>query len=159
MLDETTDISVLKQMSVYCRILVNGELRSNFLTITELFNGKADTIMKALKEFLSSVNDDMRQFTALGSDGANVIIGKHNGVSAKLKLENPALISIHCIANRLALTAKGSFAHIPYLKKYKIMSCLYNFFENSSLRTAGLKEIQRVLEEPSLKLKEAKHVR
>ena len=134
LLDETTDISVSKQMIAYCHILVNGELQSNFLIIMELIDGKADTIVKALKEFLSSKDVDVQQITSLGSDGASVMIGKKNGVSAKLKHDNPSLINIHCIAHRLTLAAKDSFADIPYLKKNEgVMSCLYKFCQNSSL--------------------------
>ena len=40
------------------------------------------------------------------ADGASVMIGKHNGVSAKLKLIDPVLIHIHCIAHRLTLATR-----------------------------------------------------
>ena len=95
-----------------------------------------------------------------GSDGANVITGKRNGVAKKLKDLNPKLTDIHCICHRLALASKDAFNEIPYLKKYEeTLAALFKFYHNSSVRAAALKEIQRVLEDPELKLKEAKHVR
>ena len=40
--DESTDISVLKQLVMYGRCVVDGELKSHFLGMRDLFNGTAD---------------------------------------------------------------------------------------------------------------------
>ena len=37
------------------------------------------------------------------SDGASVILGRNNGVAAKLANKNPYLFVSHCIVHRLAL--------------------------------------------------------
>ena len=42
--DESTDISVLKQLVIYGRCAVDGELRSHFLRMRDLFNGTAEII-------------------------------------------------------------------------------------------------------------------
>ena len=42
--DESTDISVLKQLVIFGRRAVDGELRSHFLGMRDLFNGTAEII-------------------------------------------------------------------------------------------------------------------
>ena len=44
MIDENTDITILKQLIVYCRILDGGKLASHFLTVRELSDGTVNTI-------------------------------------------------------------------------------------------------------------------
>ena len=48
LVDETTDVSILKQLIIYGRYLVEGEVHSRFLGIVELPDGKAITITDAI---------------------------------------------------------------------------------------------------------------
>ena len=49
---------------------------------------------------------------------------------------------------------------VTYLKRFKgVLDQLYRFYENSAVRFAGLKSIQEVLNDPCLKLTQAKDVR
>ena len=61
------------------------------------------TITDNIKEELVKSGLDIQNFLGLASDGALVMVGKNNGVSALLKQENPRLINVHCICHRLAL--------------------------------------------------------
>ena len=102
--------------------------------------------------------------SGFGSDGASVMVGRRSGVATRLKETNPSLTVsfVHCICHWLALASKDAFynSEIPYLKKYEeILTSLFKFYHNTSVRAAGLREIQHVCEDPQLKLKEAKHVR
>ena len=96
----------------------------------------------------------------LGSDGASVMLGVRGGVSKLLKDEAPFLVANHCIAHRLALACGQSSNEITYLKRFEsILDQLYRFYENLAVRTAGLRSIQEVLDDPLLKLTQAKDVR
>ena len=44
-----------------------------------------------------------KQLVGFGSDGAPVMTGRLNGVAKQLQDKFPAIISVHCIAHRLAL--------------------------------------------------------
>ena len=69
------------------------------------------------------------------------------------------MISIHCVAHRLALAAAQASRSILYLQKFKnAIHNLYLFYHNSSVRMSGLHAIQGVLD-PEITLKEAKDVR
>lgn len=48
MVDETTDISILKQLVLYGRAVVDGKPKPCFLKIVDLEDGKALTIMNAI---------------------------------------------------------------------------------------------------------------
>ena len=63
------------------------------------------------------------------------------------------------MAHRLALATSQAADQIHYIKRFNsILGQLYRFYEFSAVRTAGLKEIQDVLNDPRLKLTEAKDV-
>ena len=97
--DETTDISVLKQMVVYGKYLTDsGGTRTVFLKITDLFDGKAETIERALLQLCEATEISIRKVMGFGIDGAAVMIGNGTGVSTRLRAHNPYMISIHCVA-------------------------------------------------------------
>ena len=154
--DETTDVSITKQLIVYCRYVVEGEVKTSFLRIVELPNGLAVTISEKIIQICSELQLDVNKFCGLGSDGASVMLGVHGGVSALLKQHVPFLVSNHCIAHRLALACGQAANEIAYLKRFKdLLDQLYRYYEKSPVRMAGLKTIN----DPQLKLTQAKDVR
>ena len=161
LIDETTDVSVVKQMIVYGRYLSAGEATTKFLGVVELFDGTATTIADALLQFCEKLElDTRRKLVGLGSDGKSVMLGRRGGVSALMEEKVPYLIANHCVAHRLALPCGLAADEIRYLKKFKsILDQLYRFYQNSAIRMAGLKAIQEVINDPQLKLTQAKDVR
>ncbi|XP_060580037.1 zinc finger protein 862-like [Ruditapes philippinarum] len=160
MVDETTDVAVLSEMIVYIRFLKDGCSQTEYLSIVPLKDGKADTITTAILELLSSCNLPLQQMCAFGSDGAAVMVGKKTGVAVQLRQRVPHLISNHCVAHRLALAVAQAVKGVPYLPRFKdILGDLHRFYDHSPVRTSGLKDIQKLLNEPVLKLVEAKDVR
>lgn len=158
--DESTDIAVTKQLVVYIRYIKNGKACTRFLKIKGLADGKAVTIEKALIEICTKANISVEKIAAFGSDGASVMVGRHEGVAARLKGHVSHIISIHCAAHRLALATAHASEAVTYIKKYSTMlKTIYAFYHRSPVRTASLHEIQQVLGDPSIKFKEPKHVR
>ena len=157
MIDETTDVAILKEMVVYVRYLSSeGKPCTQFLTITELPNGTAETVEKYLLRYLESKTIPLSCMVGFGSDGAAVMTGRHNGVAARLKNRQPLLTSIHCIAHRLALAAVQSGESVKYISDtFKpTLRQLFYFYENSPVRMSGLKAIEQLLHIPQLKLKQ-----
>lgn len=65
-----------------------------------------------------------------------------------------------CVAHQFALACSQAANEIPYLKKFKcLLDQLYRFYQNSSVRTVGLKAVQEVLSDPHLKFTQAIDVR
>ncbi|CAG2186740.1 unnamed protein product [Mytilus edulis] len=160
MVDETTDVAVKKELILYVRFLKNGKSSTHFLKMIELFDGKAATIKSAIVQTLEEIDVPLEKMCALGSDGASVMLGRKGGVAALLKESVPTLIANHCVAHRLALASSQAAAAVPYLKKFKaIVEQLYRFYQYSAVRMAALHHIQEILQEPVIKITEAKDVR
>ena len=73
--DETTDVTITKQLIVYCRYIVEGKVKTGFLHIAELPNGLAVTISEKILQICSELQLDLNKFCGLGSDGASVMLG------------------------------------------------------------------------------------
>ena len=96
----------------------------------------------------------------LGSDGASVMTGTGEGVTGHLKRANPHLVNIHCIAHRFNLCTSQAARDINILEDFqKILSDLFYYFKYSALRTDKLKQVQKILEAPELKIKEVHGIR
>ena len=161
MADETTDVAVIKEVIVYARYLnSNREIQTAFIGMVEVKEGTASAIMAALEKVCNNCGVNLKKLVAFGSDGASVMIGRHRGVTALLKAEVPWLLANHCVAHRLALAAAQAADEIPSVRKFQaILGQMYRFYSYSGVRMAGLKDIQDFLNNPRLKLTQAKDVR
>ena len=89
--------------------------------------------------------------SSFGSDGASVMTGRHAGVATLLHSKNSQMIAVHCI-----LGHRTSLKHVSYIKKMKdYLFALWNYFHHSSVRSAGLKQVQELMQIPELKLVKA----
>lgn len=62
---------------------------------------------------------------------------------------DPSAIGVHCAAHRLNLASSQAGNCIP--KKFNdILRQVYDFFDNSAVRTAGLDAIQALINESGL---------
>ena len=149
MADETTDIAITKELILYARYIVPSAIpqhsvRSIFLQVSELSDGKADTITTAILELLTSLDLSINKVMGFGSDGASVMVGRRAGVATLLKGKNPQIVAIHCVAHRLALAVAQAGDAVPYIKRFKVLlHNLFSFYDNSPVRTAGLRSIQK----------------
>ena len=133
---------------------VGKEVRTTFVDIQDIVDGTASTIVQANHSFMAKRSLD------IATDGASVMVGCHNGAATQLKQCCPSLASIHCVNYRLALAASHAADHIPYLQHFKThLRNLFSFYQNSPVRMSGLHAIQSLLDDPAIKLKEAKDVK
>ena len=97
----------------------------------------------------------LSRLAGFGSDGASVTTGKHSGVATRIKNKQPFLTCIHCVAHRLALAASQAGEKVKFIRDtFKpTLQQLFYFYENSSVRSSGLKALQELLETHELKLK------
>ena len=80
--DESTDISVTKELILYARIIAEEIVSTHFLKLIHIPYGKAETIENVLISFLDEKKFPISSITAFGSDGANVMVGHVSGVAA-----------------------------------------------------------------------------
>lgn len=171
--DETTDCSVKEQMVVRARYVKEGLISVKFLKIIEplattdgeelviTLSGK--NIAQNVIDFIDSKHLRYEKLRALGTDGASVMTGRMNGAVQLIinkQLESQAeldfkcqAVGCHCAAHKLNLAATQAGDSIPYVKKFKkIIRQLYDFYNNSAVRTAGLVTVQKLLDQPELKV-------
>lgn len=56
-------------------------------------------------------------------------------------------VGVHCAAHKLNLAACQAAESVPHISKFKeLLQQLYNFYASSSVRTAGLSAVQKILE-------------
>ncbi|CAG8695454.1 22249_t:CDS:2, partial [Gigaspora rosea] len=136
MIDESTDITTTKNLDIYISYITKeGILKTRFLCIVPL--------------------------TAFASDGASVMLGKNEGVAAKLsRICTYPLIVNHCVAHKLALACKDAKKEIRFYGKVEyLVKRIYNYFKNSCSRIQQLQEIQNILDDPTLKIKKLYEIR
>ena len=139
MADESTDISVTKNLILYIQYL-NPDQRSVTRYI-KLLSLKAKLVGWA-------------------SDGCEVMLGIHTGVQARLKADVPYLTNIHCVAHREALAARQAAEKVPYLQKVEgVLKAAYSYFSRSTLRQGRLSEVQKLLDTSEIRLKGPHEIR
>ena len=167
MFDETTDCTTTEQMAIHGRFIHanSGELMSHYLKIVDVMQPdnietesdtatsstisvNAETIALRVCQFMDDTKLDKEKFRGIGTDGASTMMGCHNGVVARLKAVTPSAIGVHCAAHRLNLASVQTGDSIPYIKRFNsIVRQLYDYFQNSAVRMAGLRAIQTLIHE------------
>ncbi|XP_070562438.1 zinc finger protein 862-like [Ptychodera flava] len=166
MLDETTDVSVEEQLTLNCRFLdESGQLSVKFLKIIQPLNSKsndepnhlptvslnAETIARHVTSYFAEYGLNFDNLVGIGTDGAAVMTGKHNGVVKRLQQVATSAIGIHCCAHRLQLASTQAASSVPFVKKFTtIVRQLYDYFNNSAVRMAGLHAVQTALDQSVL---------
>ena len=88
----------------------------------------------------------MKKIRGIGTDGASTMLESRNGVVAQLDRIRPSAIGVHCAAHTLNLASSQASDAVPYVKKFNtIIRQLFDFYDNSAVRTAGLDEVQSLL--------------
>ena len=157
MVDESTDASILKQLVIYGKVVVEGKLKTRYLRIIDIEDGKATTIVEAITSYLHYSRLDFHHLSSFGSDGASVMTGCHAGVATLLCSLNSEMISVHCICHRLALASGQASNQVKYIKQMKDhLLALRKYFHFSPVCSVQLKSIQSIMN--SLELKNVKAV-
>ena len=148
-IDESTDVAVYKKLVIYARVVINGQPFIHFVHDVNIIDGKAETIVKALEDIFTEKGLEMSKITSLASDGASVMVGRKNGVGARLRSKYvPYLVQVHCIAHRLALAAANACKKVSSFDQFQCtLKQVYRFYTNSPVRYNSLRELQQVLED------------
>ena len=155
MLDESTDVTVDKRLSICVRYVKDGESVTKMLCNVPVDDGRAHTIVNTVVQEFQRVDLDLANCTSLATDGAAVMMGKHTGVGKQMVSKySPFCTQIHCMAHRINLACTDAIKKNEYMLKFRDkFNSLYYFVNASSLRTLALKKIQKLLEEPEISVK------
>ena len=148
LVDDVMDISVAEQMITFISyVSADAKPAVDFLCtkdILEKFTSpNSEAIFRTITDSLTQFNLEISKCMSIVTDGAAVMVGKNNGVAAKLKTVNKKLVSIHCICHRLALACNDSNEQTSYINTVElVLRQLWQYFENSAKRSAVLFKAQ-----------------
>ena len=95
-----------------------------------------------LLEYLERAGLDMTKLRGIGADGAATMRGCGTCVVVRLKQITPSAIGVHCAAHRLNLASSQAADKVQYVKKFQnILRQLFDYYDNSSVRSAGIQAI------------------
>lgn len=157
LIDEATDIATLSQLLCFIQyVTLSGCPEVQFLAIRNLLDEfdlcNAEAIVETVLKVFEESDLDVSELSGLATDGASVMLGKNNGVAAKLKERNPKLINIHCICHKLALACVDTVSELTYIKLIETtLRQLWQWLENLPKRMAAFLKVQ-------VNLKRAKNV-
>ena len=153
MADECTDVTTIEELSIFCRWIEDGVPVEHFIEIVPMKKADAESIHAALVECLRGKNMHLYRIVGMGFDGAATFSGSRTGVQSRLREQSPHAIFVHCHCHRLQLAcvqAANATAGIKHV--YITLTTLWKFFHYSPKRAQSLKEVQKVLDLPELKI-------
>lgn len=161
MADNVTDIEVKEQNIIFIQYVENANVQIHFLAVKDLMEDAAwqntQTITDNIKGGLAKNDLQVQKFLSLASDGASVMVGKNNGISALLKRENPRPVDVQCICHRLALACGDSNNEVEYMLTIEhLLVRLYKWLENSCKKMAAYFKMQLRLRDMQLPADESK---
>ena len=153
MADECVDVANIEELSVYCRWVEIGVPVEHFMEILPLKKTNAQSIYSVLLDWLKKKDLQCSKLIGMGFDGAATFAGKKSGVQARLKKHAPHSVFVHCHCHKLQLACVQSANNTEGIKHvYTTLNTLWKFFHYSPKRCQNLKEIQKVLDIPDLKI-------
>ena len=93
-------------------------------------------------------------YSNLGTDGANVMLGRQNSFFSKLQAEQPSLIAIHCNCHIAALIANASCKVLPDNLE-ELTTDVFYYFQKSPKRVREWEQFQAFVEAKPHKLLKA----
>lgn len=107
-IDESTDLSTQKVLCIMVRFFLHKtrQVVTTFYRIIKVIECDAKSVHEAIINKLKKDGLKIENMIGVGVDGANVMVGKHNSVTAILKRELPDLIIVKCVSHSLHLCAE-----------------------------------------------------
>lgn len=93
---------------------------STFLALAELPASDSESIVQCLRNVLEVFHLDVKKLIGIGTDNANVMVGRNKSVYAELKKENPSLILIRCVCHSVQLAINHAYATLPRNLKFVV---------------------------------------
>ena len=151
MADECTDVTTIEELTICCHWVESGVPEEHFIEILPLKKANAESIYSALVEYCREKNIQLGRLIGMGFDRAATFSGDKTGVQRKLRELSPHALFVHCRCHVLQQASVQAANATPSVKHTTLMM-LWKFFHYSPKRAESLKEIQKVLDLPELKI-------
>ena len=161
--DDAMDVSVVEQFIGFVQFYDSGQqnVEVKFLFAEDALENSDSANSQALYDIVIKQFESigLRKLTGLCTDGASVMVGKREGLAAKLRRDCPDMINLHCVCHKLALACADADQELKYVDHMAtIIRQLWQSMENSSKRTKAYMKTQMRLHEFGLNRKTKKKV-
>ena len=114
--------------------------RTEFLCAVQLVDKSAEGMYRLICAVLSAMELPLSKMVALCTDGDSSLIGKHNGLGAKLRGDVAFLLSVHCAAHKTALALADTAKVVEPLGMLDlVLKDVHNLFGKSAKRQLAWK--------------------
>ncbi|KAL4154106.1 hypothetical protein QTP88_001939 [Uroleucon formosanum] len=148
LVDETTDISTVEQMTVCIRYIdtSNWIIREDFVGFVEMNSTTGLAIKNSILDKLKDIGLSINNLRGQGYDGGANMSGKNNGAQALIQNDQPLAFYTHCFSHSLNLCLSKA-CNVPSIKNMLgIVSCIATFFSVSAKRADQLKSVIEAFE-------------
>jgi len=142
MIDESTDAGTIKHLALVVRVQEEDKTVDKFLHLLSISDASAKAMFNEIVDFF--VKNDIpyeKNMVGFASDGANVMMGRHNSVVELFKKTIPSLFVLKCSCHSFALCVSYACKKIPEEVELLVRQ-LHNYFKFSSKKISEYKEFQ-----------------
>ncbi|XP_066981042.1 zinc finger protein 862-like [Macrobrachium rosenbergii] len=141
-IDESTDQSCIKHMCIVARVRVDNKVMDAFFGLVPIDDATAQSLYNHVVKAMTDVGIPYKEnLIGLAADGANVMMGKHNSLSSRLKEDILTLLILKCVCHSFHLCASYACLTLPRSVE-GLARDVYNYLSSSPKRTSELKEFQ-----------------
>lgn len=142
-IDETTDVSTLKQLVLLVRYYDSDAKKTidKYLTLLEVKDCTAKGIFDSLSQFFQKKEIPFDNLVGFASDNASVMMGSKSGVQCLLKQKVPSLYVQGCVCHSMHLCASKACLELPN-ELEDLARSTYTYLSNSPKRLNEYKEFQ-----------------
>lgn len=104
----------------------------------------ADALYKAVMDVFVRFQFDMPKLRGQCYDGASNMSGRHNGLHAKIMMQEPRALYVHCNAHNINLVVQYAISTVPWTRdNIGVAKEIIRFFRDSPKRLFEFKEIMQ----------------
>ena len=142
--DETTDITTKQQCCILVRLVddVLGTVQGHVFKFLHVTSATGQNIFENIVNVFKKANVPLSNIFAMGTDGANTMVGKEKGLFGRMKKVQSRIVSICCIAHRIHFVCCKSVEAMP-VEIHELPVVLYYWFKKSSKRQVELIRMQK----------------
>lgn len=145
-IDESTDLSTLKVLCIMVRFFSHKrrQVVTTFYRILKIVECDAKNVHKVIVEQFEKDGLKLENMVGIGVDGANVMVGKYNSVTAIFKRKLPDLIVVKCVSHSLHLCAEKAAEMLPRQLEFLVREA-HNWFSYSPKRVDFYKTLYETI--------------
>ncbi len=142
-IDETSDISRIEQVSLCLSYCINGIKKEAFIGFYATKSTEGEVLYELVKDTITKLNLDLKNIVGKSFHGAANMNGIHKGLSSRMKECSPQSIYVHCYGHLLNLALQDTMTEVePLRNALGNIQAIHNFIEGSPKRHALFSDIE-----------------